>query len=296
MNRIKQTTAIFLFILVFGMPASLHAAAIFFETKTGSVSPGQDFRVNVFLNTEGEEVNAIEGKVAFPRDLLELKEIQDGNSVITFWIEKPKLRQGAIFFSGVTPGGFSGQKEQMLSLIFRAKKAGNALIDTDGIRVLRNDGEGTETKITVKNLELRILNAGAGKVIADNTAPKDILPPEDFKPVIISDLNFFGGKQVLIFATQDKGSGIDHYEVREGKVGWFSVSDSPYLLKHQWLDRVVFVKAVDRAGNERTAIFLPPHPQKIPKDDMTVIFGIIIMSLILAALLIRRTRKGRRKI
>jgi len=58
------------------------------------------------------------------------------------------------------------------------------------------------------------------------------------------------GKYFLVFSTQDKGSGVDHYEVREGRFGGFSEVSSPYILKYQSLDKKIFVKAIDKFGNE----------------------------------------------
>ena len=71
--------------------------------------------------------------------------------------------------------------------------------------------------------------------------------------MIVSDPTIFGGKHFLVFATQDKGSGIDHYEVREVWWGWFRIAESPYLLQNQRLDTKITLKAIDKNGNERTS-------------------------------------------
>lgn len=249
--QIKTTIASLGFILFFVFTPAF-AAEVFFDAKNKSFASGEEFLAQVFLNTKEESLNAIEGKIVFPTDLLEVREIRDGNSSVNFWIEKPHtLQSGIIVFSGITPGGLLDTKEFIFSVIFRAKKEGSGAIEIRDTKVLRNDGKGTEAKTRILNLEFRILESESQISNSKFQTPLDTEPPEDFKPIIVSDQNIFDGKYFLVFATQDKASGIDHYEAREGQWGWFSVSESPYLLKHQSLDRKIFIKAVDKSDNER---------------------------------------------
>lgn len=67
---------------------------------------------------------------------------------------------------------------------------------------------------------------------------------------MFSDPAIFDGKYFLVFATQDKGSGISHYEVCEGGKRKCAIAESPYLLQNQKLNQKIFVKAVDKNGNE----------------------------------------------
>ncbi len=253
-SQIKTTIASLGIILFFAFTPAF-AVEVFFDAKNQSFAPNEEFLAQVFLNTEEESINAIEGKIVFPADLLEIKEVLDGNSAINFWIEKPHTFQlGVIAFSGITPGGLSDTKELLFSVIFRAKKEGGGAIEIRDIKALRNDGKGTEAETKILNFEFRILKSESQVTSYKLQIPPDTEPPEDFKPTIASDQNIFAGKYFLVFATQDKASGIDHYEVREGQWGWFGVSESPYLLKHQPLDRKIFIKAVDKSGNKRVVV------------------------------------------
>ncbi len=76
-------TVLVVFIL---LPSLSSAAEISLDSKTKEIGVGSQFEVGFFLNTEGEDINAVEGKIIFPKTLLELKEIKDGNSIINFWI------------------------------------------------------------------------------------------------------------------------------------------------------------------------------------------------------------------
>ena len=110
-------------ILVLLPACPVFAAEIFFEPEKRLGLKNQ-FMMNVFLNAE-EPLNAIEGKIRFPPDLLELKNIEDGNSIINFWIERPVAGEaGKITFSGITPGGYQGERGLVFSLIFLVKQEG----------------------------------------------------------------------------------------------------------------------------------------------------------------------------
>ncbi|OGH83817.1 MAG: hypothetical protein A2261_03705 [Candidatus Magasanikbacteria bacterium RIFOXYA2_FULL_44_8] len=129
----------------------------------------------------------------------------------------------------------------------------------------------------------------------------DVDAPESFKPEIAQDPNIFGGKWFLAFATQDKGSGIDHYEIREdlgfriknlgGIIKKFLIPksyllnswqevESPYVLKDQKLKSWVYIKAIDKAGNERIEVI----PQKYPFQwyESWLWWGIIIVGFAIA--------------
>ena len=91
--------------------------------------------------------------------------------------------------------------------------------------------------------------------------------PETFQPEIAQDPAIFNGKWFLVFATQDKGSGIDYYETKETrskKLGtWITrwkVVGSPHVLRDQELRSHIIIKAVDKDGNERIEALAPQNP------------------------------------
>ena len=107
--------------------------------------------------------------------------------------------------------------------------------------------------------------------------------PEDFNPTIERVPNIFDGKYFIVFATQDKKSGINNYMIREGTWGWFSTVESPYLLKNQTLDRKIFIKAVDKAGNERIVVLNARN--QAPWYREYYVLGIILLIAVLLFLL-----------
>jgi len=274
----------------------VEAAKLGLTSEIQEIGLSQQFQVDLVLDTENEEINAVEGKVIFPGDLLELKEIRDGNSIVNFWIERPKVEQtGIIGFSGIIPGGYVGKKGLIFSAIFQSKNEGEGIIEIREAKTLLNDGKGTEASLSNSNFQLSILKQPS---IPQIPIPeiKDTDLPEDFKPEAARNLNIFEDRWFLVFATQDKGSGIDRYEVLENRKQkienreWIK-ADSPYLLKDQELKSYIYVKAVDKAGNERIATLSPQNPLKW-YENYFVLF-IIIISMIFVYLILRRVKRFR---
>ena len=266
------------------------SAEISFDTKTQDIKVNQLFEVGVFINTDEESINAIEGKITFPRDLLEVKKVNDGNSIINFWIEKPKSApEGPLAFSGIVPGGYNDSQGLILSITFLAKKEGDGAIEFSGVKALRNDGKGTEAPLTISNFNFTVRET-ATSTGQMPTTKEDRDWPEEFAPQIAADPAIFEGKWFLVFSTQDKGSGIDHYEVREGKRP-FVIAESPYLLQNQDLDEEIVVKAADKSGNERIATIPARLPRARYKDYAILAIIIAALAYLIWKILWRKRKK-----
>jgi len=270
-------------------------AAEFFATVSNPVLEiGEFVQVNFFLDTQTEELNALEGYIIYPTYLLEIKEIIYGNSVINYWIEKPhNIKSGKIFFSGITPGGFNESSAPLLSIIFQATDLGRAEISFEKIKALKNDGYGTPAQNSAKNLFLNIQPSLQGKDLENIYKNLDQNPPEIFEPLILEDANIALGKKVLIFDTLDKDSGLARYEVLEEKIlnlfgfeikiGRWQPAESPYFLKDQKLKSNIYVKAIDRAGNFYVAsILLAKSSHWYTDFNFWAILIIVILLLYLA--------------
>jgi len=283
--------ALFLFSIFYFLDSSIaRAAELRFVTQTQEINAGQQFQVDLVIDTEQKSINAFEGKISFPSNLIEIKEVRDGNSIVNFWIERPSLNyKSYILYSGITPGGFSGQNGLIFSLIFESLKEGQGVIEIQNTKALLNDGLGTESSLAVKNLEFRIQELGAETPLYPKPyilAPiKDIAPPDSFTPKVANDNILFEGKHFLVFATQDKGAGISHYEIKEArtkKLRWLAkwrIAESPYVLQDQDLRSYIFVKAVDNTGNERIEIIAPQNPLRW--YEPLLIWAIILLTIII---------------
>lgn len=234
--------------------SNVFAAEFSLSLESKNIKVGDQFEVKVLLNTEDENINAMEGSVVFPESWVGLKEIKSGNSIISFWSQAPKATGNKINFSGVVPGGYAGRNGLVLSLIFESKAEGSGSIEIEKAAALLNDGKGTPASVKISNLKLVISgNTAEPKTLVDTS---DTDPPEEFSPAISRDETIFEGQNFLVFATQDKGSGIDYYEVCEGKSECVR-AENLYLLKNQNLDEEIIVYAVDKSGNKRVATLYP---------------------------------------
>ena len=289
---IKNLLAIIIFILAAFSVLSAEAATLYFQPEHLEIGVGETAKVDLILDSQ-ENINAIEGTLDFSKDLFEIEDFNDGNTIINLWITKPQLKEGDILFSGIIPGGYFASKGKIFSIELTAKKAGRTVFHLRDSRVLLNDGFGTPVFLETKSLSIAILSKPTGLTIS-KTEDKDT--PEDFQLLIDKNPEIFKGKFFLAFATQDKGLGIDHYEIkerRESKIFGMTlrmpkkwqIAESPYVLKDQKLRSFVYVKAIDKAGNERIAVVEQRYPIKWYEYPLTWI--IIILGLSIAYLVKR---------
>lgn len=254
---------IFLFGIIVLLPVQkVEAARLFFATKSNEVGVGQELEVSLRLDTEGEIINAIEGEISLP-EIISAEFIRDGNSIIALWAQRPEIKANqTIIFSGIIPGGRETSDEEIFSFIAKTNTQGIGKVALASARVLLHDGKGTETETRTEELALR---ADIATPLTDFIVEADLEPPEEFKLYLADDPNIFSGDYFLVFASQDKGSGIAYYEIQETKEklvaenrGEWQVAKSPYKIKDQKLKHFVYVRAVDHSGNVRVAVFAPP--------------------------------------
>ncbi len=269
LSKIKFITFAAIVSFLFFNVACTLAAEVSVKSSNSEVKKGDVFMASIFLSTAtGESINAVEGKIIFPSDILSLKKVSDGSTIMNFWTERPhQVNPGEVGFGGLIPGGYQGNKGFIFSIVFQAKKTGRAPIQVQGIRALRNDGLGSEAP--VKTLAYTVV---ISKQIAIQATPMpevqitDNNAPEVFQPKVVKDPGIFNGKWFLAFATQDKGSGISSFQVKEVRqkllalITPWTVTESPYVLKDQNLKSFIYVKATDQNGNERVEIILPANP------------------------------------
>ncbi len=271
-NTKRLLVSIGLLLVLFSGVRSADAATLYFDAPN-SVLVGDDFEVSLLLDPEGETINAVEGKVRFTETLLEVSRINTGDSLVDLWVVPPRKEDGAIVFSGITPGGFSGIQEAgsgtllpgvVATFIVRGESAGTALFSLSESRVLAHDGLGTPLLVVLKSKEIKI--SGKRPAFAEASAGKqetsDTTPPEPFTPMVVRDGALFDGAWALIFTADDSGSGIAYYEVYESTrrygpgdlpredIAWARAL-SPYLLADQTRGSYIYVKATDNEGNIR---------------------------------------------
>ena len=273
--------------IFFLLPSLASAATISLQATPRIVGVGDRVRVDILVDS-AIPINTFSGAVSYPKTILEPIAVSDGNSIVNMWITHPAVVAGgmSIPFAGITPGGFSGNTGLLFSLLFKVKATGTGTADVsiENIEVLRNDGLGTKEQMTIKLLSLSV----ATKSLGGYTEPADYTQPESFNAYLGSDTQLFGGRSYLVFMAVDKGSGVDHYTVAESRFPSFllrffplswHVTASPYVPADQNLTNTIYLKAVDRAGNERLSVFPPQH--LFSSYEKIVLLGILIGVVVL---------------
>lgn len=243
----------------------------------------QDIRIAI--DTQGESVNAIEGSFKLPEDV-EVKQVSDANSVVSLWVQQPEIKNNTISFSGLIPGGVDDKNGLLLTLRLKSGVGTYAIAGQD-IRAYRNDGQGSQIPVEGELL----LRVAEGVATAANDTDRE--PPDNFAPTISSDKDVYDGKYFLTFQTQDKGSGMDHYEVMEvPKPSWLNPElngwekvESPYLLKDQSRKSDILVKAVDKEGN---FIVVRLNGQAAHSLWAYILLGLVLLCLIVFWYFFRR--------
>jgi len=107
------------------VPVRAEASVLYLMPQSQTIYQGDTFLVEVRIDTEGEEINALELGLTFPPNLLEVVDFSKGNSILQLFAEEPKIQQGEISFVGGIPKGFNG--DGLLGKInFLAKEIGKA--------------------------------------------------------------------------------------------------------------------------------------------------------------------------
>lgn len=206
--------------------------------------------VTLILDTKGQNINALAGEVVAP-DTLKPMGISDGNSIVNFWIEPLRFEGQRLIFSGMIPGGYNGATGKLFNFVLEGEQAELSRLKVKDLIALLNDGQGTKTAVRV-TWQARPFESSGERI--------DIIAPEPFQPLIGRTPDLFGNQWFVSFAAQDKQSGIDHYEVAESRLSfnflhrlnWIKTI-SPYQLLDQTGRSNIFVRAVDREGNVRSA-------------------------------------------
>lgn len=252
----------------------------------------QEFYTDIMLDTTGQNINTIGLQISVPQNIT-FERYDDSNSLVTVWVNRPTLiNPNTIYLSGIIPNGFTSVVDpfspkyilpgKIIRLYFVAKNSGSFPLTISNIDTYLNDGQGTKVDSNALSPIITVDNISATNSVQTLA---DHIPPLSFTPAIVSDPNLYNGKYVVIFNTQDKESGIDYYQVKEGNKDWVTAT-SPYLLIDQSLNGDIVVKAVDKAGNvtletaQRTSNISTKN-----NKTMNLIEGLIVAVIILCVII-----------
>ncbi len=248
MKRYTSITIGFFLSLSFVLSAT-HARAAVLSVAASNSSSGV---FDVVLDTEGKELNALEGEISF-EDGVQVVGVSTGGSIFNLWPNYPKISGQTVFFTGGTASSIFGKRLKIFSI--KTKGLADAPIQVNITKAVAylSDGKGTplaleDRIIKISADQFHSVGTGGGLLTDDKT------PPSPFEIALGRDPSLFEGKYFLSFYASDSESGIDHYEVREGNFPPLRTGNT-YTLRDQTLSDTIEVKAYDAAGNVRTEVF-----------------------------------------
>lgn len=270
---------------------SLHtvfAALLYVDPPTSNVYRGDTVTLSLRIDTDEDEcINTVDGVIKYDPSIRAV-DVSRGESILSVWVEDPVIDEAnqTITFAGGIPGGYCGRipgdpslTNTIVELVFRSPglSVGGSSNPEAGVRideatqVLLHDGFGTRAPLRTHNAVVTLLDS-IGPAPEDTWSERvseDTTPPADFSIALTKEESAFSGNYFITWNTQDKQSGIDHYEVMEEPFDEFdlfkwgaadapwSVAKSPYVLKDQSLNSTIRVRAIDKAGNETIAVLVP---------------------------------------
>jgi len=297
-------------------PSVSFAATLYMEPNQAELKRGDAIVIAVRLDTDEDEcVNTVDAVISYS-DNIQPVDTSRGDSILTLWIEEPKIDRvnRTITFAGGIPNGYCGRipgdprlTNNIVNLLFQSpglqigsSESGNDVsIDfAQETRVLLNDGFGTQAQLRTFGSKIA-LSKEAGNFITNpwqERVQSDTLPPEKFS-ISIERIPDEYGKYYAIFNTTDKQSGIDHYEIIEepldsrnlfgwgaGNAPWVRAV-SPYILDDQSLNSTIRVRAVDKAGNEYIAVYVPSEEERtFSSENKIIIITLAAVALLLGAI------------
>lgn len=163
--------------LIYPLKAELKEAVLYTSPNTGTIPIGNTFTVSFYVNTNGNFVNAVQTKILFPPDKLQIVSPSTGKSCLEIWLKQPTYSnsEGWLELSGgISAPGINTDSCLLLTVTFRAKEIGRASIyfDTTKSKVLLADGKGTDVLGQTRGgiYEL-VLPPPAGPEIISSTHP-----------------------------------------------------------------------------------------------------------------------------
>lgn len=301
--------ALFLSLTIFGIfvASEAQAATLYMEPNQVELKRGDSVTVSIRLDTdEGECVNVVDGVIKYSENIQPV-DTSRGASIMSLWVEEPVIDKAnrTISFAGGIPNGYCGRiagdprlTNNVIDLVFQSpglqigqSESGNiANIDfASETHVLLNDGFGTAVSPQMFGASF-VLSRDAGSQLQNpwqESVSGDTLPPEKFS-ISLERIPNELGKYYISFNTTDKQSGIDHYELIEEPLdsknlfGWgaetapWVEAKSPYPLEDQSLNSTIRVRAIDKAGNEYIATYIPEEDKRTLSSDNMLIYAILI--------------------
>ncbi|MBU1036897.1 hypothetical protein KKF32_02585 [Patescibacteria group bacterium] len=180
MIKTRKILAFLLSLLVFlTFVPSLVAVdvSLYFNPAVASYNVGQSFSVSVFVSSSDQAMNAVSANIFFPKDKLEVTSLSKGGSIISLWVQEPSFSNstGSISCEGIVLNpGFKGTAGRVITINFKVKSAGEAILSFSSGSVLANDGSGTSILSALGSAKYILIVPTTGPTAPQATTPTEV--------------------------------------------------------------------------------------------------------------------------
>ncbi len=149
-----------LFMVICFFPHKADAATINLFSDKEVLSIGDEFTLDVKIDTENIGINAAQATLQFSQDLVAAENFDKTNSAFNFWLAEPDINNnnGTISFIAGSSSGFSGKSLHLLRVKFKVKGSGTISLTLNDAAVTASDGSGTNVLSATKGLEIKSLS------------------------------------------------------------------------------------------------------------------------------------------
>lgn len=154
MNKKYLIIVTFLFLgIFFSNPILAKALTIYTYNDFSNFKIGETNTIKIFIDTEDEEINVLEGKIKI-NGPAEIFNINTTGSIFSLWAEKPEIKNNEeINFTGGVQGGVYGKDLKLFVFDLVRKDKGQISIEPIDIAGYLNDGVGTK----IENIDTNML-------------------------------------------------------------------------------------------------------------------------------------------
>lgn len=243
------------------LPKAALAATAYLGSDFESVAVGDTVAVSVYLDSEGQYPNTVEGQMVIDpgSEKIEILEISKAGSVLTHWPQSPSLDNSSLItFTGGTPGGFNQSAGLLFKIVFKAKQEGQVKFMPTGFKAYNNDQTSTSINVSASSFTINIVSK-TGLSPQDQwleIISNDNTPPSDLSAIIGQDSALFDGKKFMTIFAKDDQSGLDYFEVKEGDLAAARTGQT-YVLLDQTESVPIIISAYDKAGNVSRTLLTP---------------------------------------
>jgi hypothetical protein len=194
----RSATVRYAFPLVFAFAALISAAAVItsgksyihLESSATTLHAGQAFEIDVYANAH-VPVNAVDIRLEFPKEQIQITGIDTGASVITLWAKDPYVENNAVILQGGTfRKGFRGD-HLIATINARAIESGLAQISVDDVVLLAGDGSGSKVSVSSNDADSTTLyiDAENTQVASDQNESGGVNLQGTASVVIVTDID-----------------------------------------------------------------------------------------------------------